>query len=302
MKPKTPQLLTAFVTFVLLLSQPPARIYSQDGSESRETAVARWVAFDGPPGWEKLWTDSVIKAMPGWQRDELGNLIMQKGTGSPRRVVACAMDRPGFAVTEITDKGYLRLREAGSTQRAHPLWVQFHEGQRIRVLTRKGSVTGGVTVKSTHLQRGRAANAPPATLDDLWDDVGATSRTDMQQLGIQMLDPVVRDLPPWSYADFVSGPAAGLRVGCAAVASAARAQVTSGETTFLLTTLRSFGQDGLEAALHKLGRIDEVTIIEPGTQANANTADSVVQRRVEKPAYLPESTGLTSLLAVAPRV
>src|SRR5262249_38528592 len=133
-------------------------------------------------------------------------------------------------------------------------------------------------------------------------DVGATSRTDVQQLGIQMLDPVVRDLPPWSYADFVSGPAAGLRVGCAAVASAARGQVTSGETTFLLTTLRSFGQDGLEATLRKLGRIDQLTIIEPGTQPNANTADSVVQHRIDKPAYLPDSTGLTSLLALAARV
>src|SRR5262249_7422648 len=134
MNSKTSRLLTALVTVVLLNSLVPARIYSQDGSESTRAALASWVALDGPPGWEKLWNDSVIKAMPGWQRDELGNLIMHKGTGSPRRVVACAMDRPGFAVTEITDKGYLRLREAGNTQRAHPLWVQFHEGQRIRVL------------------------------------------------------------------------------------------------------------------------------------------------------------------------
>ena len=296
------QTVTTVALLPMLLLFVPAGTQSKDLNGSKETALASWVALDGPPGWEKLWNDAVIKAMPGWQRDELGNLIMHKGTGSPRRVVACAMDRPGFAVTEITDKGYLRLREAGNTQRAHPLWVQFHEGQRIRVLTRMGSVPGVVTVKSTHLQRGRAGSAPPATLDDLWVDVGAASRIEVQQLGIQMLDPVVRDLPAWSYADFVSGPAAGLRVGCAAVASAARGQVTSGETTFLLSTLRSFGQDGLEAALGKLGRIDEVTIIEPGTQANANTADSVVQRRVDKPAYLPESTGLTSLLALTPRV
>jgi putative aminopeptidase FrvX len=158
----------------MLLLLVPARTQSQDANDSKASALASWIALDGPPGWEQLWNTEIMKAMPGWQRDELGNLVMRKGSGKPRRVVACAMDRPGFAVTEITDSGYLRLREAGVTQRAHPLWVQFHEGQRIRVLSRAGSVPGVVTVKSTHLQRGRAANAPPATLDDLWVDVGAT--------------------------------------------------------------------------------------------------------------------------------
>ena len=34
------------------------------------------------------------------------------------------------------------------------------------------------------MQRGRVANAPLATLDDLWVDIGATSRADVQRLGI----------------------------------------------------------------------------------------------------------------------
>ena len=100
------------------------------------------------------------------------------------------------------------------------MWIQFHEGQRIRVLTRKGSISGVVTVKSTHLQRGRVPNAPVTILDDVWVDVGATSRDDVQRLGIQMLDPVVRDFAAWSYADYVTGPSAASRIGCAAVAAA----------------------------------------------------------------------------------
>src|ERR1043165_8584934 len=147
---------------------------AQDGGLT-EKSLLTWIDLDAPPGREYLATDAILRSMPGWKRDELGNLILRKGSGSPRRVVACALDRPGFAVTEITDDGYLRLREAGAG-RQHSLWVQFHEGQRIRVLTRAGFVPGVVIVKSTHLQRGRVANAPPATLDDLWVDVGATSR------------------------------------------------------------------------------------------------------------------------------
>jgi len=269
---------------------------AQDGGDSA-AALRSWIALDVPPGWEHLATDTIMRAMPGWKRDALGNLVLRKGSGNPRRVVACALDRPGFAVTEITDAGYLRLREVGAG-RQHPLWVQFHEGQRIRVLTRAGEVPGVVIVKSTHLQRGRVANAPVATLDDLWVDVGAVSKAEVERLGIEMLNPVVREFGAWSYGEFVAGPTAGVRVGCAAVASAAQREVKNGETIFLLTTLRSFGHGGLEAGLRALGRVDGVTLVDSGGEG----ADAIRQRLVEKPAYLPESTGLSTVTILSPRV
>ena len=278
------RLTPAFLFSVVLAST----LAAQNGGDTA-TALRGWIALDAPPGWEHVATGSIMQAMPGWKRDALGNLVLRKGSGSPRRVVACALDRPGFAVTEITDEGYLRLREAGAG-RQHPLWVQFHEGQRIRVLTRGGAVPGVVIVKSTHLQGGRVANAPLATLNDLWVDVGAGSRAEVQRLGIEMLSPVVRDVSGWSYGDFVTGQLAGVRVGCAAVASASQREVSKGETIFLLTTLRSFGHDGLEAALRSLGRVDEVTLVDQSAAENA------------KPSYLPASTGVTSLTILAPPV
>jgi putative aminopeptidase FrvX len=273
---------------------------AQDGP-STAIALRTWMAPDAPPGHEHLTTDQILKVAPAWKRDALGNLILRKGSGHPRRVVACSLDRPGFAVTEITDDGYLRLREVGAV-RQHQLWVQFHEGQRIKVLTRTGVVAGVVIVKSTHLQRGRVANAPVTTLDDLWVDIGATSKAEVQRRGIEMLDPVVRDSAPFSYGDdFVSGPFAGLRVGCAAVGSLAQQEVSSGETIWLLTTLRSFGHDGLEAALRTLGKVDEVTLLDLATDT-AEASDGVIRRKIEKPPFLPESTGLTSINVLAPRV
>ncbi len=258
-------------------------------TNSETNALTSWITLDAPPGWEHLATDILLKAMPGWQRDASGNLIRRKGSGSPRRVIACALDRPGFALTEITETGYLRLREVGSL-RLHPLWTQFHEGQRVKVLTRSGAVPGVVIVRSTHLQRGRQANAAVATLDDLWVDVGASSKADVQRLGIQMLDPVVRDMPAWNYGDYVAGPGAALRVGCAAVAHAANGEVTQGETIFVLSTLRSFGNDGLEAALRKLGKIDELTVIERKCRYQAAARRHVFSKRqIDKPAYVPES-------------
>ena len=170
--------LTMLLGFVFAIN-----VCAQDGKLA-EPSLASWINLDAPPGREYLATDEILRSMQGWKRDQLGNLVLRKGSGSPRRVIACALDRPSFAVTEITDDGYLRLREAGAV-RQHPLWIQFHEGQRIKVLTRAGPVPGVVTVKSTHLQRGRTANAPITTLDDLWVDVGAVSKAEVQRLGIE---------------------------------------------------------------------------------------------------------------------
>lgn len=292
----------ALLTLALLSLLLPSKSLAQNGP-GLHTQLRSWLALDAPPGWEHRATDRIMRQMPGWKRDALGNLIMSQGSGSPRRVVACALDRPGFAVTEITEEGYLRLREVGAG-RQHPLWNQFHEGQRLRVLTRGGVVPAVAIVKSTHLQGGRNPNAPLTTLNDMWVDVGAASRAEVTRLGIEMLDPVVRELEGWAYGNFVAGQLAGVRVGCAAVAAAAGGQVTSGETIFLLTTLRSFGHDGLEAALRSLGRVDQVTLVDQVTEANAtgSAPGGVSQRKVEKPPYLPESTGLTSLTILAPRV
>jgi len=249
------------------------------------------------PGWEDFVGSSFEKQYPGWKRDALGNLILHKGSGSPRRVVACAFDLPPFAVTQIAGDGFLRLREAGGG-RTHPLWVQFHEGQRIRIYTRGGIVPGVVTVKSTHLQRGRVPNAPPTTLDDLWVDVGATSREDVERLGIKMLDPVARDFRSWVYADYVAGSSAASRVGCAAVLNASSGTVASGETIFVIATLRNFGQDGLAAALHSLGQVDEITLVDEPIDNQKETG----VRKVDKPAYLPQSTQLSSLSILSPKV
>ena len=284
---------------VLLVLALSSFVAAQDGVPDRLSELHEWISLDAPPGREHLATDTILQAMRGWKRDALGNLMLRKGSGQPRRVVACALDRPALAVTEITDDGYLRLREIGAG-RQHPLWLQFHEGQQIRVLTRSGSVDGVVIVKSTHLQRGRAA-APVTTLDDLWVDVGATSRVEVRRLGIEMLDPVVRDSRAWFYGDFVSGHLASVRAGCAAVANAAQGKISKGETIFLLTTLRSFGHDGFEAALRSLGRVDEVTLLDQPAE-NASTSEPFTERKIEKPPYLPESTGLTSLTILAPRV
>jgi putative aminopeptidase FrvX len=86
-----------------------------------------WIALPANPGYERAATERIMNGERGWTRDAMGNLIMRAGTGSPRRVVACGLDAEGFAVSEITSDGYLRVHAAGNGSRV-ALWEQFHEG------------------------------------------------------------------------------------------------------------------------------------------------------------------------------
>ena len=231
-------------------------------TDTYRSAVAGWIALATPPGYERRATDVIQQHYPGWTRDLLGNLTLRRGSGSPRRVVACDLDDPGFVVTEITDDGYLRLHTAGSGVRISPPWAQFHEGQRIRVTTDRGPVAGVAVVQSSHLNA-RTADSAIVGVDQLWVDVGAESRAQVLALGVRMLDPVSREWPPWQYgSDLVAGPRAAQRAGCAAVAEASRAAPASGETIYLLSAHGGFNRTGLGAALLTLGAIDTLVLMD----------------------------------------
>ena len=109
-----------------------------------------------------------------------------------------------------------------------------------------------ISTRSNHLWRKRANDETPTTIENLWIDIGARSRADAQRMGIDVLDPVVRDWPEWLVGDYVAGPAAANRAGCAAVAGPApRAnnRPAIGETVFIISTQKSFNWAGLTSAV-----------------------------------------------------
>lgn len=248
------------------LDASPAR--SQEAAAIPVPAQLRslrsWLAFDAPPGDETRLTSAVIVADGRWHRDQAGNLVTSTGSGHPRRLIACGLDRPGFVVSGISDQGYLRLRRVGSSA-THPLFDQFHEAQQIRVLTRDGAVPGVVAVDNAHFAQEHRGDTLVVNVDQLWVDIGARSRREVEKLGVSLMDPVARDMPPWEYTRFVAGPDISGRAGCAAVAMVARAAAGdprhSGETVFLLSAQASFGWRGLEAAVARLGKFDAVTLV-----------------------------------------
>lgn len=242
-----------------------------------QRALASWQRLVAPTGHEERATVALASVLAGWQRDAAGNLVLRTGTGTPRRVIACGLDRPGFTVSQITADGFLRVHRVGGG--GHALFDQAHEAQQVNIHTARGMVPGVVAVANGHFAPQHRGDTAIVTADDLWIDVGASSRAEVEALGIRLLDPLDRRVPPWIHAGGVAGAGIGARASCAALAAAARGLIPRGETIFLMTAQSVFGWPMLGASLARLGRVDEVTIVGVGrpsaTVASIARVDSV---------------------------
>jgi len=244
-----------------LLAQEPAR-------DPVAESVATWLRVQSPPGAEEQAAATLARTLgSAWSADRNGNLVRRVGSGSPRRVVACGLDFPSYVVSQVTSDGYRRVRRTGTA--SHPLWDQFHEAQRVAILTGRGSVPGVVAVANGHFAQQHRADTLAATMDDLWIDVGASSAAEVSQAGMSLLDPITIDRPAWTFEGFAAGPAAGARAGCAAIATAAAGQVGSGETIFVISSQRSYSWLGLSQLLARLGPIQVLALVNDGVDAGA---------------------------------
>ena len=263
-------------------------------------ALASWIAIDAPTGHEHLATEAIQNEYAGWARDSYGNLTKLVGRGEPRRVVACALDSYSYAVSQITDAGYLRLHRIGSGS-SHPLWDQAHEGQQLRILTRSGPVVGVTAVANGHFAAQHRNETSIITQNDLWLDVGAESATDVADMGIALLDPVLRHFPAWSYTNEVAGPRAGARVGCAALLAAAEAGVNgrSGSTKYLISVQQVFGWIGLGAGVSSDANPGELIVLGAGSTDFGNRIVDGLGTRAD---VVLTGNGTTEMRLITPAV
>jgi putative aminopeptidase len=201
------------------------------------------------------------------ESDDLGNLALTVGSGSPRRLVACPLDEAGFVVSHIQDDGWLRLAPAGNLP-VRALWEQAHLGQAITIGTRRGPVSGGVALPSVHLIQGGPLPTAPFRILDAYVDVGAESAAEVTALGVRLLDPVTLIRRPVRLADGrVAGPGARGKGAALALAEAARrlrATPSGGTTVFAWTTQSLFDEAGLKFLARQRGPFDEVILLSPG--------------------------------------
>lgn len=147
----------------------------------------------GPTGSESdvraLMRRELAPLSDGLETDGLGSLIAtaRGAEERPRVMLAAHIDELGLLVRRITDEGFLKFQTLGG-------WLdQALVNQRWRVLTRSGPVLGVTGIKTVHVMPAEA-RGQVFKRDDLFIDVGATSREDAEQrLGIRVGDAVAPD-------------------------------------------------------------------------------------------------------------
>ena len=148
--------------------------------------LRRLVMEPGVSGYEERIRSLVMSEVEGLGRtsvDEVGNLFLDLGGEGDTVLLAAHMDELGLVITNIFDDGLLSFRKMGGIDdRALP-------SQHVLVLGSKGPVEGVIGLEPPHLKfEGEAKTIP---WHQLRIDVGASSRQEVEELGIRVLDPVV---------------------------------------------------------------------------------------------------------------
>ncbi|WP_193212457.1 M20/M25/M40 family metallo-hydrolase [Luteolibacter marinus] len=121
--------------------------------------------------------------------DRSGGVFCEFDGEGPRVVVAGHMDEVGFLVQNITQDGFLQFVTVGGW------WEHVLLSQRVEVRTRSGDkIIGVVTSRPPHFLTPEQRRMV-ISLDQMFIDIGASSRTEAEQeFGVALGDPIA----PWS--------------------------------------------------------------------------------------------------------
>ncbi|HXW96265.1 MAG TPA: M20/M25/M40 family metallo-hydrolase [Gemmatimonadales bacterium] len=128
----------------------------------------------GPSSFEVLparaWRQEATSFAERVDADVSGNSFATvNAQATPRVMLAGHIDEIGVMVTYIDDEGYLSFDTIGGWD--HQVFV----GQRVQLLGRGGPVSGVIGKKAIHLME-KEDRDKVSKADDLWIDIGATSR------------------------------------------------------------------------------------------------------------------------------
>ncbi|MBN2231182.1 MAG: M42 family metallopeptidase [Candidatus Thorarchaeota archaeon] len=118
--------------------------------------------------------------------DRLGSVVFKKGVSGPKIMLAGHIDEIGFVISEITKEGYLKFHQLGGW------WDQTLLTQEVIVRPFKGGekIIGVIGAPPPHVltpeQRSKVV-----TKDDMYIDIGCSSKKEVEALGIRVGDPAV---------------------------------------------------------------------------------------------------------------
>ncbi len=131
------------------------------------------------PG-QKIWLDYIKPYIDDWKIDNYGTVYGIINPEKPYKVVIEAhADEIAWYVHHITKNGYIYvLRNGGSDHIIAP-------SKRVKIHGKKGLVDGVFGWPAIHVRRGDKAKLSP-TVNNIFLDVGATSREEVLEMGIHI--------------------------------------------------------------------------------------------------------------------
>lgn len=174
----------------------------------------------GVPGYEtevRAVLRDLMAPLGDLSQDKLGSVICRQPGQGPRVMLVGHMDEIGFIITHITDDGFIKFLQLGGW------WDQVLLGQRVIIKTRDGDVLGVIGAKPPHLLPADE-RTKLVVKKDMYIDIGATSKAEVEAAGIRLGDAAVPD----SAFAILANPKTYLskafdnRVGCALVIEALR--------------------------------------------------------------------------------
>ena len=174
----------------------------------------------GVPGYEnnvrQMIEDEIRPYVDEIRTDKMGNLIATKYGGKRSIMLAAHMDEIGLMAKYVDDNGFIYFTTTGG-------WFdQTLLNQRMILHTQSGHVYGVIGSKPPHAMKEEEMKKP-VKAEDMFIDIGATSRKDAQMLGVRAGTPITSDMEFRSLVnDMVTGKALDDRGGCAVLIEAIR--------------------------------------------------------------------------------
>jgi putative aminopeptidase FrvX len=119
-------------------------------------------------------------------QDRVGSLVCRNGKTGPRVMLAAHLDEIGFMMSHITEEGFMKFLPLGGW------WDQVLLGQRVLIMTSKGNVAGVLGAKPPHVLP-QEERKKVVELKEMYIDIGATSKAQVEEAGVRLGDPVVPD-------------------------------------------------------------------------------------------------------------
>src|SRR5699024_2835381 len=144
----------------------------------------------GIPGHEKEARNVMQKYIQPYAEevftDNLGSLIAKKSgdVNGPKIMVAGHLDEVGFMVTRIDKDGFIYFQTVGGW------WSQVMLAQRVTIMTKKGEIAGVIGSKPPHILTDEARKKP-VKIEDMFIDIGASSKEEAQEFGVKPGDSIV---------------------------------------------------------------------------------------------------------------